>query len=217
MGPETIELFFDENLISDAGDLFSLDKNTIAKLERLGDKSAENIIKSIEASKSVAFEKVLFALGIRHVGETIAKKIARSLGSIDKTENASVDELMSIGEVGEVIAVSVKDFFNQTPNRNLVDKLKRAGVQMEIDTSKQTPTSNKLGGAAIVISGTFEKYSREEMKSIIEQYGGKNVSSVSSKTNFLLAGSDIGPAKLTKATELGVKIISENEFLDMIS
>jgi len=217
LGPETIELFFDENLISDAGDLFSLDKNTIAKLERLGDKSAENIIKSIEASKSVAFEKVLFALGIRHVGETIAKKIARSLGSIDKTENASVDELMSIGEVGEVIAVSVKDFFNQTPNRNLVDKLKRAGVQMEIDTSKQTPTSNKLGGAAIVISGTFEKYSREEMKSIIEQYGGKNVSSVSSKTNFLLAGSDIGPAKLTKATELGVKIISENEFLDMIS
>lgn len=216
LGPETIDLFFDNNLITDAADLYSLTKDRIAPLERLGEKSADNIIKGLEASRKVPFEKVLFAMGIRHVGETTARKIARSLETIDAIAKASLDDLQNIDEVGEVIALSIIDYFNHPQNIAIVEKLKIAGVKLAIEHNANTQASNKLNGAIIVISGTFVNNSREEMKNLIELYGGKNASSVSSKTTYLLAGDGIGPSKLKKAEELGIKIISETDFLTMI-
>ncbi len=216
LGPETIDLFFTQNLINDAGDLYSLIREQISILERLGEKSADNIISGLQASKSVPFEKVLFALGIRHVGETTAKKIARTLRSIDAVASTSIDDLQMVDEVGEVIAQSIVSFFSEGRNIKLIEKLRVAGLKMEIEINEEQTNENKLNGASIVISGTFEKYSREEMKNIIERFGGKNVSSVSSKTNYLLAGDGIGPSKLKKAEELGIRIISEIEFLEMI-
>lgn len=217
LGPETIELFFNEGLIADAGDLYKIDKVQVSRLERLGEKSAENIMKSLDASRLVPFEKVLFALGIRHVGETIAKKIARSVESIDNLEAASVEDLLGINEVGEVIALSIKEYFAQERNILLVEKLRAAGLMMVIDKSAQGGVEDKLNGASIVISGTFENHSREEMKDLIERFGGKNMSAVSSKTTYLLAGEGIGPSKLKKAEGLGIKIISESDFIQMIS
>ena len=216
LGPETIDLFFANNIIADAADLYSVTKEQIASLERLGEKSADNIMKGLEASKQIPFEKVLFALGIRHVGETSAKKIVRSLESIEAIAQACVDELQNIDEIGEVIALSIKAFFANDKNINLVKKLKEAGLKLKFEQKENTQFENKLNGAIIVISGTFEKYSRDEMKNMIELYGGKNASSVSSKTNYLLAGDGIGPSKLKKAEDLGVRIISELEFLRMI-
>jgi DNA ligase (NAD+) len=217
LGPETIDLFFANNLIADAADLYSITKEQIAQLERLGEKSADNIIKGLEESKQVPFEKVLFALGIRHVGETTAKKIARSMETIEAIAQASIEELQNIDEVGEVIALSIIDFFKHQKNTAIIEKLKTAGVSLMIERKDNAQYENKLNGAIIVISGTFVKHSREELKTMIEQYGGKNASSVSSKTQFLLAGDGIGPSKLKKAEELGITIISEEEFLVKIS
>ena len=216
LGPETIDLLFENNLIQDAADLYLVKKESIAALERLGEKSADNIINGLEASKQVPFEKLLFALGIRHVGETTAKKIARSLETIEAIEQASVEDLQNIDEVGEVIALSIVDYFAQAKNRSIIEKLQTAGLKMAIEKRDDQLFENKLNGAIIVISGTFIKYSRDEMKNFIELYGGKNASSVSSKTNYLLAGDGIGPSKLKKAEEQGVKIISEDEFLEMV-
>jgi len=217
LGPETIDLFFANNLINDVADLYSLTREQIASLERLGEKSADNIIKGLEASKQIPFEKVLFALGIRHVGETTAKKIARSLETIEAIAQASVEDMQNIDEVGEVIALSILDYFSREQNQAIIQKLSAAGVKLMIERKDNTQFKNKLNGAIIVISGTFVSHSREELKNMIELYGGKNASSVSSKTNFLLAGDGIGPSKLKKAEELRIKIITEDEFLEMIA
>jgi DNA ligase (NAD+) len=217
LGPETIDLFFANKLINDAADIYSITKEQISQLERLGEKSADNIINGLEASKQVPFEKVLFAIGIRHVGETTAKKIARSLENIDAVAHASLEDLQNIDEVGEVIALSIIDFFQHEKNSSFIQKLKTAGLSLQIERRDSAQYPNKLNGTIIVISGTFVKHSREELKNMIERFGGKNASSVSSKTKYLLAGDGIGPSKLKKAEELGITIISEEEFLVMVN
>ncbi|MCX8167350.1 MAG: NAD-dependent DNA ligase LigA, partial [Candidatus Micrarchaeota archaeon] len=210
LGEETIELLYKNNLINNIADLYELKKEQIIPLERMGEKSAQNIIHGIEESKKRPFERVLFGLGIRHVGETLAKKIARYAQSIDRLEKMTEEELMQIEDVGETIAQSIKTFFAKPQNQEIIHRLKKHGLQLEI--TENFHQSDKLKGLSIVISGTFKKWSRDELKDIIEQNGGKNTSSVSKKTSYLLAGEDPGPEKIRKAKELDIKIISEEEF-----
>ncbi len=216
LGEETIELLFNEGLISNIADLFDLRKEQLVNLERMGEKSAYNIINGIEESKKVPFQRVLFALGIRYVGETVAKKLAEALKSIAHIADTGFEELIEIEEIGDKIAESIIIYFKDDNNRAIIEKLKQAGVQLKIKEDTEPLKSTKLQGLSFVISGIFENYSRDEMKALIEQNGGKNISSISSKTNYLLAGEKIGPAKLAKAEKLNVKIISEQEFLKMI-
>lgn len=217
LGPETVDMFYRLGLIKDAADLYRLTVDDIKDLDRMGQKSAENIVNGIAASRSVPFERVLFALGIRFVGETVAKKIARSFKSIDEVEQASLDTLMSIDEIGEKIAQSIVSYFGNPLNRNLVERLKEAGLQFSRSEEDLSGYTDKLAGQSIVISGVFEHHSRDEYKEMIERNGGKNVGSISSKTSFILAGANMGPAKLEKAQKLGIRIMSENEFLDLLS
>jgi DNA ligase (NAD+) len=214
LGEETIDLLFRSHLIEDPADLYELTKDQLVGLERLGEKSATNIIQSIQNSKNVPFQKVLFALGIRYVGETVAKTLAKSFPSIDKLEAATPEELVEVDEVGERIAESVFQYFRDPVHQRLIARLKSYGLKMEMEEIKEA--SGKLNGLSFVISGTFKTYSRDKLKSMIEQNGGKNLSSVSSKTNFLLAGEKIGPSKLKKAGKWGISIISEEDFLAMI-
>ncbi len=216
IGQETIDLLYNEGLIKDIADLYDLQKDQISKLERLGEKSAERILKSLSESRNVPFEKVLFALGIRFVGETVAKILAHRLINIENIEKASLEELTAIDEIGGRIAESVILYFSNTKNRQLIDRLKNKGLQLELDETSIANRSEKLKGLSIIISGTFEKNSREDLKKMIEQNGGKNVSSISKNTNYLLAGNNIGPSKLEKAEKLNIPIISENEFLEML-
>ena len=183
----------------------------------MGQKSAENIVNGIAASRNVPFERVLFALGIRFVGETVAKKIARSFKSIDEVEQASLETLMSVDEIGEKIAQSIVSYFANPLNRSLVERLKEAGLQFSRSEEDLSEYTDKLAGQSIVISGVFEHHSRDEYKEMIERNGGKNVGSISSKTSFILAGANMGPAKLEKAQKLGIRILSENEFLDLLA
>ena len=217
LGPETVDMFFRLKLIKDAADLYRLTVDDIKDLDRMGQKSAENIVNGIAASRSVPFERVLFALGIRFVGETVAKKIARSFKSIDEVEQASLETLMSVDEIGEKIAQSIVSYFGNPLNRNLVERLKEAGLQFSRSEEDLSGYTDKLAGQSIVISGVFEHHSRDEYKEMIERNGGKNVGSISSKTSFILAGANMGPAKLEKAQKLGIRIMSENEFLDLLS
>lgn len=217
LGPETVDMFYRLKLIKDAADLYHLTVDDIKDLDRMGQKSAENIVNGIAASHSVPFERVLFALGIRFVGETVAKKIARSFKSIDEVEQASLETLMSIDEIGEKIAQSIVSYFGNPLNRNLVERLKEAGLQFSRSEEDLSGYTDKLAGQSIVISGVFEHHSRDEYKEMIERNGGKNVGSISSKTSFILAGANMGPAKLEKAQKLGIRIMSENEFLDLLS
>ena len=217
LGPETVDMFYRLDLIKDAADLYRLTVDDIKDLDRMGQKSAENIVNGIAASRSVPFERVLFALGIRFVGETVAKKIARSFKSIDEVEQASLETLMSIDEIGEKIAQSIVSYFGNPLNRNLVERLKEAGLQFSRSEEDLSGYTDKLAGQSIVISGVFEHHSRDEYKEMIERNGGKNVGSISSKTSFILAGANMGPAKLEKAQKLGIRIMSENEFLDLLS
>ncbi len=217
LGPETVDMFYRLKLIKDAADLYHLTVDDIKDLDRMGQKSAENIVNGIAASRSVPFERVLFALGIRFVGETVAKKIARSFKSIDEVEQASLETLMSIDEIGEKIAQSIVSYFGNPLNRNLVERLKEAGLQFSRSEEDLSGYTDKLAGQSIVISGVFEHHSRDEYKEMIERNGGKNVGSISSKTSFILAGANMGPAKLEKAQKLGIRIMSENEFLDLLS
>ena len=217
LGPETVDMFYRLKLIKDAADLYHLTVDDIKDLDRMGQKSAENIVNGIAASRSVPFERVLFALGIRFVGETVAKKIARSFKSIDEVEQASLETLMSIDEIGEKIAQSIVSYFGNPLNRNLVERLKEAGLQFSRSEEDLSGYTGKLAGQSIVISGVFEHHSRDEYKEMIERNGGKNVGSISSKTSFILAGANMGPAKLEKAQKLGIRIMSENEFLDLLS
>ena len=216
LGAETVDLLYSVGLIHDAADLYNLRIPHISRLERMGYKSAENIVRSIERSREVPFERVLFAIGIRFVGETVAKKLARAFGSMERLERATFDELVAVDEIGEKIAQSILRFFADEQCRTLVARLKEAGLQMEVVVDESIERTDKLAGKSIVISGVFAQHSRGEYKAMIEQHGGTNVSSISSKTSFILAGRDMGPAKLEKAQKLGVPIVSEEEFLAMI-
>ncbi len=211
----TIELLFKNNLIADVSDLFTLKKEDLEKLERFGSKSAENLLNSIEKSKEIPFNRVLYALGIRYIGETVAKKLTTSMKSIDQLMNASIEELTEVDEIGNKIAVSLREYFSNQKNIERIEKLKQAGLQFIED--KSSLLSEKLKGLSFVISGTFEKHNRDELKKLIDAHSGKNVSSVSSKTNYLLAGEGIGTSKLSKAEKLSVPIISEQDFIKMIT
>lgn len=215
LGEENVNLFYELGMVKNVADLYSLNFQEIASLPRWGMQSAKRLAESLEQSKSVPFDRVLFALGIRYVGSTTAKKIASALQNIEAISSASYQTLMDIDEVGEVIANSVMEFFANEQNRDIVNRLKEAGLQFAISQAEEQ-ASNKLEGLSIVISGTFERYSRDELKQLIEAHGGKNVSSISSKTDYVLAGANMGPAKLEKANALGVKIISEADFIKMI-
>lgn len=216
LGEETVALLFDNNLIRDAADLYSLTREQLLALDRFADKSADNAIMSIEKSKSVPFPRVLFGIGIRYVGETTAKKLAQHFGSIDAIATATVEQLVEVEDVGDRIALSIIEFFSDERNRMLIDKLKAAGVQMAVSSADTSLLSDRLKGMSIVISGTFSRVSRDELKELIARHGGKNVSSISASTSLLIAGENMGPAKLEKATKLGIKIIDEEEFFRII-
>ncbi len=216
LGPETVDAFYQIGLVKNIADLYTLKAIDIRGLDRMGDKSAIRIVHGIADSKQVPFERVLFALGIRFVGETAAKKLAKAFGNIEALENASLEQLMDVDEIGEKIAQSVVTYFSLPANRELVERLKEAGLQMAREEEDESEKSNKLAGLSIVISGVFNHHSREEYKEMIEQHGGKNVGSISSKTSFVLAGENMGPAKLEKAHKLGIHIINEEEFLQML-
>ena len=217
LGPETVDMFYRLGLIKNTADLYQLTADDIKNLDRMGEKSAENIIKGIEASKEVPFERVLFALGIRFVGETVAKKIAKSFNDIDELENANLEKLINIDEIGEKIAQSILTFFANPLNRELIERLKSTGLQLYRREEDLSGYTDKLAGQSIVISGVFTHHSRDEYKELIEKNGGKNVGSISAKTSFILAGENMGPAKLEKAHKLGIKLMSEDEFLTLIS
>ncbi len=215
LGEETIDLFYQKGLLQNIADIYDLKLEDIAAQERLGEKSAQNILDGIEASKQVPWARVLFALGIRMVGETTAKKIARKYNTIDSLQWATVEQLCAIEDVGPQIAENIVKYFEDIRNLEILDRLRKAGLQMEGEAAPE-PTSNKLAGLSIVISGTFSHHSRDEYKALIEQHGGKNVGSVSKKTSFILAGENMGPEKRKKAEDLGIKLISEDEFLEML-
>ena len=217
LGPETIAQFYDKGMINNVADLYTLTIDDVATLKQQGRKWAQNIVDSIARSREVPFARVLFALGIRFVGETVAKRLATSMKSMERLRDASLQELMAIPDIGERIALSVVEYMNDIDNLLLVERLAQYGLQMKIEEkATDTHIDNVLNGASVVISGTFERHSREEYKALIEQYGGRNVASVSGATQYLLAGANMGPAKLEKAKRLGIKIINEEEFLQMI-
>ncbi len=216
LGSETIDTLYQTGMVKDVADLYQLHPMQLISLERLGDKSANNILAGIEASKHIPFARVIFALGIRYVGETVAKKLTQAFPTIDKLMGASIEELMEVDEIGDRIAMSVKAFFEDNENLALIDRLRKAGLQMQVIEDKTITKTNKLNAQTFVVSGTFASFSRDELKSIIENNGGKNVSGVSAKTNYLVAGEKTGPSKLASAEKLGVKIISEQEFIGLI-
>lgn len=216
LGSETIGQFYSLGLVRDASDLYTLQPDVIAGLERMGERSAQNIVDAVKQSCSVPFERVLFALGIRYVGETVAKKLALALHSIDRIIEATTEDLIRIGDIGVRIAQSVVAYSSDEDNLRFVERLRQYGVQMQITEERLSERTDKLSGATIVISGTFTHHSRDEYKALIEQHGGMNTGSVSGKTTYILAGENMGPAKLEKARKLGVRILSEEEFLEMI-
>ena len=216
IGPETIEALYDAGLVKNIADLYDLKMTDLLSLERWAEKSARNLMESLRESKQVPFERVLFALGIRYVGETVAKRLALVFHSMDRIRNASFEELVSTNEIGERIAQSVVDYFADENNMAILARLENTRLQMKVSEESLASRSDKLQGLTIVISGTFSSFSRDEYKNMIEQNGGKNVGSVSKKTSFILAGENVGPAKLEKASKLGVRIVSEEEFLKML-
>ena len=216
LGEETIDLFYQKGLLHNIADIYDLKLEDIAAQERLGEKSAQNILAGIEASKQVPWARVLFALGIRMVGETTAKKIARVYNTIDTLQWATVEQLCAIEDVGPQIAENIVAYFNDMRNLEILERLRQAGLQFEGEAA-EGPQSDKLAGMSIVISGTFAHHSRDEYKAMIEANGGKNVGSVSKKTSFILAGENMGPEKRKKAETLGIKLMSEEEFIEMLN
>jgi DNA ligase (NAD+) len=216
LGGETIVQLFKAGLVKNIADLYDLKKEQLLPLERLAEKSANNLIEGLDASKQVPFERVLYAIGIRHVGETTAKKIAKKVKTLDILIHSSKEELLAIDEVGEIIAISLHDFFSNEKNKAIIEKLKAAGLQFELSEEQQQGGSDKLKDLTFVISGVFAKHSRDQYKEMIELHGGKNSGSISKKTSFVLAGDNMGPEKLKKAESLGVKMINEDEFLEML-
>ncbi|NNL15757.1 MAG: NAD-dependent DNA ligase LigA [Flavobacteriaceae bacterium] len=217
LGGETVALLVNEGLIHNYSDLYELTKEQVIPLERMAEKSADNLIKGINLSKQIPFERVLYALGIRYVGETVAKKLVKHYKSIDVLALATEDDLVNVDEIGEKIAESVLEFFSSEQNRIIIERLRNFGVQLEISAEKLANQTEKLKGSTFVVSGVFETISRNELKKLIEDNGGKVASSISSKTSYIVAGENMGPSKRAKATTLNIPIISEQEFLKMIS
>ena len=216
LGSETIDLLYSQGLLHNIADIYTLTQEDIARQERLGEKSAQNILAGIEQSKQVPWARVLFALGIRMVGETTAKKIASRFPNIDQLQWATVEQLTAIDDVGEQIAKNIIAYFNELQNLEIINRLREAGVQMESHEEEQAPQSDILQGKSIVVSGVFAHHSRDEYKTMIEAHGGKNVGSVSKKTSFILAGDNMGPEKRKKAETLGVEILTEEQFLALL-
>ena len=216
IGPETVEDLYNVGLVKDAADLYTLKVPDLVRLERWALKSAHNLLDSLEISKQVPFERVLYALGIRYVGETVAKRLAISFHSMEALRSATFEQLIAVDEIGDRIANSVRRYFADERNCHLVERLQVIGLQMNISDVQLSNRSEKLKGKTVVISGTFQHHSRDEYKNLIEQHGGKNSGSVSGKTSFILAGDNMGPAKLEKAAKLGVQVMHEEDFLKLI-
>lgn len=216
MGPETVEDLYEAGWVKNVADLYDLKITDLMSLERWAEKSARNLLNSLRESKSVPFERVLYALGVRYVGETVAKRLTMSFHSIDELMHASFEQLVAVDEIGDRIAQSVVTYFADERNRQIVERLRAQGLQMAVSEAVLANRSDRLKGLTFVISGTFSQHSRDEYKTMIEQHGGKNTGSVSGKTSYILAGENMGPAKLEKAAKLGVRIIHEDEFLKMI-
>ena len=217
LGGETVALLFNNGLVHNYADLYELTVEQILPLERMAKKSAENLVKGVEKSKSIPFENVLFALGIRYVGETVAKKLARHYKNIDALSRATVMDLILVDEIGDRIAQSVIDFFDNQENRVTIERLKQQGVQFEIVEKVNLNATNKLSGKIFVVSGVFSKFSRDDLKQTIEDNGGKVGSSISTKTDYVVAGENMGPAKLEKANQLKIPIISEDDFIQLVN
>ena len=216
MGSETVQLFVEKGLIRHPGDLYGLTFDQLIELEGFKEKSVQNILEGISQSKEVPFERVLFGLGIRHVGATVAKKLAKQFGSIFALAVASIEDITAIDSMGEVIAREVHSYFRSEKNAIVLDALVEAGVQLEIVPTEESITESPITGAKIVVSGVFERFSRNELKDTIEKYGGQNVGSISGKTTYVVAGEGMGPSKLKKAESLGVPILSEQEFIELL-
>jgi len=217
LGGETVTLLFNNGLVKDYSDLYELKVEDVIPLERMAQKSAENLVNGIFKSKEIPFERVLFALGIRYVGETVAKKLAKHYKNIEALSQASLMDLVLVDEIGDRIAQSVIEFFDNQENRIIIERLKSFGVQFEIIEKYNPNATDKLLGKTFVVSGVFEKFSRDDLKKSIEDNGGKVGSSISAKTDFVVAGENMGPAKLEKASQLGIAIISEDDFINMIN
>ncbi len=217
MGSETVELLYKESLIENYADLYALTKEKVMPLERMAEKSAENLVNGVAASVNIPFERVMFALGIRFVGETVAKKLAKAYKNIDALMATSEEELMALDEIGERIAKSVVEFFDNDTNRRIIERLKGYGIQFSLSEAQLENQTEKLKGMTIVVSGVFETLGREELKKLIEDNGAKVGSSISAKTTYLVAGDNMGPSKRTKSETLGVPIITEQEFLALIA
>jgi DNA ligase (NAD+) len=217
MGSETIELLYDSGLLKNIADIYDLKKEDLLPLDRMAEKSAANLIKGIEDSKQIPFERVLFAIGIRHIGETTAKKLAYYFKDIEQLKKASPEELMEVGDIGGKIAQSVAAYFKDERNADLIHRLQKKGLNFRLSEEALANTSEKLNGLTFVVSGKFRDISRDDLKKLIEQHGGKNVGSVSGNTSYLVAGEKMGPEKLKKAEKLGVQIISEEAFMKMVS
>ena len=217
LGGETVALLFNNNLVKDYSDLYELKVDDVIPLERMAQKSAENLVNGIEKSKEIPFERVLYALGIRYVGETVAKKLAKHYKNIDAIRNASLMDLILVDEIGEKIAQSVIEFFENPENIRIIERLKQFGVQFEIIEKHNPNATDKLAGKIFVVSGVFEKFSRDDLKKSIEDNGGKVGSSISAKTDYVIAGENMGPAKLEKANQLKIPILSESDYLLLIS
>ena len=216
LGAETLDQLYSAGLVKNIADLYDLKKEQLLGLERMAEKSAQNLIAGVEASKAVPFERVLYAIGIRHVGETTAKKIAKKVQTLEALQHASKEQLLEIDEVGEIIAESIAHYFSNSVNAAIVERLKAAGLKFEVSAEQQQAGTTKLQGKTFVVSGVFTKFSREQLKELIELHGGKNSGSISGKTSFVLAGDNMGPEKLKKAQSNGVPIISEDDFQKMI-
>ncbi|MBP6757827.1 MAG: NAD-dependent DNA ligase LigA, partial [Flavobacterium sp.] len=217
LGGETVALLYNNGLVQNYADLYKLSVEDILPLERMAQKSAENLVNGVENSKHIPFERVLYALGIRFVGETVAKKLAKHYKTIDALSQASLMDLVLVDEIGERIAQSVIDFFENPENRIIIDQLKSYGVQFETIEIVNPNATDKLAGKTFVVSGVFEQFSRDDLKKAIEDNGGKVGSSISAKTDYLVAGANMGPAKLEKANKLNIAIISETDFMKMIN
>src|SRR5690554_6277892 len=217
LGGETVALLYKNGLIMSYADLYELKKEQILPLERMAEKSADNLINGIEQSKNIPFERVLFALGIRFVGETVAKKLAKHYKNIDSLMQADYNALIKVDEIGDKIALSIRSFFKDEGNLEIINRLKSYGLQFQVEENKNIQVSNKFEGMTIVVSGKFQHFSRDEIKQKIEDYGGKNGSSITGKTSIVVAGADMGPAKLEKATKLGIPIWSEEDFIKQLN
>ena len=216
MGDETVELLYKNGLIKDISDLYYLQYEDVLKLDRMAEKSARNLLEGIEASKAIPYARVLFALGIRYVGETVAKKLSSAFRTIDQLMEASTEDLLKVDEIGERIALSISEYFSIPEHRMMIERLKQAGLQFENTEKEKEKLSDILNGKIVVISGVFNKYSRDEIKELVEVNGGKNAGSISGKTDYVVAGENMGPAKLEKAKQLNIPILDEEAFLSMI-